>query len=131
MAGFIGAVTSPDWFIAEQVPISEPLEHSVNSRLVALQLGNLYLLLCMIGLAVLSSTTEVKVVRNYLVALWIADIGHVALTWHALGHQNFVDVGGWNAMTWGNVGATVRFPANPPGKSPTERMLTWSRSSCS
>ena len=112
MAGFIGAVVSPEWFIAEQVPIDDPLVHSVNSRLVALQLGNLYLLLCMIGLAVLSSTTEIKVVRNYLVALWIADIGHVALTWHALGHQNFADVAAWNAMTWGNVGATVRFPAN-------------------
>lgn len=85
---------------------------SINSRLVAMQLGNLYLLLCMVGLAVLSSTSEIKVVRNYLVALWIADISHIALTWHALGHDNFVDVTGWNAMTWGNVGATVRFRVN-------------------
>ena len=66
----------------------------------------------MIGLAVLSSTSEVKVVRNYLVALWIADIGHIALTWHALGHENFTDIARWNAMTWGNIGATVCSPAN-------------------
>ena len=112
VAGFVGAVASPDWFIAEQIPSEEPLVSSTNSRLIALQLGNLYLLLCMVGLAVLSSTTEVKVVRNYLVALWIADIGHIALTWHALGHERFIDVAGWNAMTWGNVGATVRFPTN-------------------
>lgn len=112
MAGFIGAVANPDWFLAEQVSSEEPLVPSINSRLVALQLGNLYLLLCMVGLAVLSSTSEIKVVRNYLVALWIADIGHVALTWHALGHDSFVDIAGWNAMTWGNVGATVRSPVN-------------------
>lgn len=112
MAGFIGTVADPDWFLAEQIPSEEPLTPSINSRLVVLQLGNLYLLLCMVGLAVLSSTSEIKVIRNYLVALWIADIGHIAFTWHALGHGSFVDVAGWNAMTWGNVGATVRFPAN-------------------
>lgn len=116
LAGFIGAVGSPDWFIAEQTPLEEPLTPSANSRLVALQLGNLYLLLCMVGLAVLSSTTEVKVVRNYLVALWIADIGHIGLTWRALGHDNFGDVAKWNAMTWGNIGATVHFPANWHGR---------------
>ncbi|KAL2114737.1 hypothetical protein VUR80DRAFT_47 [Thermomyces stellatus] len=107
VTGFIGAVANPDWFITEQVPSEEPYVPSINSRLVAMQLGNLYLLLCMVGLAVLSSTSEIKVVRNYLVALWIADISHIALTWHALGHDNFVDVTGWNAMTWGNVGATA------------------------
>lgn len=120
MAGFIGAVADPDWFISEQVLSEEPLVSSINSRLVALQLGNLYLLLCMVGLAVLSSTSEIKVVRNYLVALWIADIGHVALTWHALGHDSFMDMAGWNAMTWGNVGATVRFPANCSRVSATD-----------
>lgn len=48
--------------------------------MVAYQLGNIYLLLAMVGIAVLYSTTEPKVVRNYIVALWIADIGHVVIT---------------------------------------------------
>lgn len=83
-----------------------PLASSVNARAVALQLGNLYLLLALIGLAVLQTTSEVRVVRNYIIALWIADIGHVAATYLALGEDTF-NVGQWNAMAWGNVGMTV------------------------
>lgn len=81
-----------------------------NSRLVALQLGNAYGLLFLVGVAVLYTTVELRVVRNYLVALWIADIGHVAVCYYALGYDRFVDVGSWNSMTWGNVGATVSRP---------------------
>lgn len=78
-----------------------------NSRLVALQLGNCYGLLFLAAVAVLYTTTEPKVVRNYLIALWIADIGHVAVCYFGLGFERFVDVASWNSMTWGNVGATV------------------------
>lgn len=55
----------------------------------------------------LYTTTELKVVRNYLIALWIADIGHIAVCYVGLGFERFVDVASWNSMTWGNVGATV------------------------
>lgn len=78
-----------------------------NSRLVALQLGNCYGLLFLAAVAVLYTTTELKVVRNYLIALWIADIGHIAVCYVGLGFERFVDVASWNSMTWGNVGATV------------------------
>ena len=61
----------------------------------------------MVSIAVLYTTTEAKVVRAYLLALWVADISHVAVTYWVLGNQNFVDVANWNSMTWGNVGATV------------------------
>jgi hypothetical protein len=62
----------------------------------------------MLGVAVLYTTTEIKVVRNYLWALWVADLGHIGLTAYLLGYDQFMAVGGWNAMTWGNIGATVR-----------------------
>ena len=78
-----------------------------QARIVAQQLGNAYGLLFMVGIAVLYTGTELKVVRNYLVALLIADIGHVGLTIAALGPDRFAAVGDWNAMTWGNVGFTV------------------------
>jgi hypothetical protein len=100
-------VADPDWFIAEQAPITAPLVSSVHARVVALQLGNLYLLMAMVGLAVLSTTSEVKVVRNYIIALWIADLGHIFACWLAMGDA-FFDVARWNAMAWGNVGMTVR-----------------------
>lgn len=78
-----------------------------NSRLVALQLGNAYGLLFLVGVAVLYTTVELKVVRNYLVALWIADIGHVAVCYYVMGPERFTDLASWNSMTWGNVGVTV------------------------
>ncbi|KAH7358143.1 hypothetical protein B0T11DRAFT_100304 [Plectosphaerella cucumerina] len=106
VAGFIGVVADPDWFIAEQAPITAPLVSSVHARVVALQLGNLYLLMAMVGLAVLSTTSEVKVVRNYIIALWIADLGHIFACWLAMGDA-FFDVARWNAMAWGNVGMTL------------------------
>jgi hypothetical protein len=78
-----------------------------NAKLVALQLGNTYGLVFLIAIAVLYTTSEIKVVRNYLVACWLADISHVYVCYHVLGWASFVDVAHWNAMTAGNVGATV------------------------
>lgn len=57
-------------------------------------------------MAVLYSTRETKVVRNYMIALWLADIGHLAVTYHVLGTKYF-DIRHWNAMAYGNIGATV------------------------
>ncbi|KAI5922321.1 hypothetical protein F4810DRAFT_674377 [Camillea tinctor] len=118
IAGCLGPFFSPDWFIANQIPLPAAADDAAataaavagptdNARLVALQLGNAYGLLFMVGVAVLYSTSELKVVRNYLIALWIADIGHVGLTCWLLGYGRTLDVGSWNAMTWGNIGATT------------------------
>ncbi|ESZ89667.1 hypothetical protein SBOR_9953 [Sclerotinia borealis F-4128] len=107
VAGFIGAIISPEWFIEEQIAFSPRGAVSDNARLVALQLGNIYLLLAMIGIAVLYSTREAKVVRNYLIALWLADVGHLAVTYHILGWERVVDFAQWNSMTFGNIGATL------------------------
>ncbi|TAQ83494.1 hypothetical protein B7494_g8182 [Chlorociboria aeruginascens] len=107
VAGFMSPFIDADWFINEQIANSHLEDISDNARVVAYQLGNIYLLLAMVGIALLYTTTEPKVVRNYLIALWIADLGHVAVTYQGLGYSNFVDVGGWNTMTWGNIGATL------------------------
>jgi hypothetical protein len=67
----------------------------------------MYLLMCLVGIAVLNATTEPKVVRNYVIALWLADITHVLITGFGLGMARVMDVASWNSMTWGNIGATV------------------------
>ena len=109
LAGFAPAVFFPDWFISEQVfPAATPIATTENSRLVAQQLGNCYGLAFLVGIAVLYTSNELPVVRNYLKALWLADIGHVAITYTVLQHNRFVSVIDWNPMTWGNVGVTVR-----------------------
>ncbi|KAI0401557.1 hypothetical protein F4802DRAFT_600890 [Xylaria palmicola] len=109
VAGCLGPLVDADWFIASQIASAGAglPASSDNARLVALQLGNAYGLLFLVGVAVLYTTTELKVVRNYLVALLIADITHVGFTCWGLGYQRVVDVAGWNAVTWGNVGFTV------------------------
>lgn len=111
MAGFAGAVYDPAWFVAQQIPQEKPLVASENSIVMAHQLGNMYLGMCLVGLALFWTTSEARVVRNYLIALLIADAGHVGFTWYGLGSDRFMDVSRWNAMAWGNLGATVRtFP---------------------
>ncbi|KAI1366611.1 hypothetical protein F5Y08DRAFT_122895 [Xylaria arbuscula] len=115
VAGFLGPLVDVDWFIASQIDdgvasaSASPavVSPSENARLVALQLGNAYGLLFMVGVAVLYTTSESRVVRNYLVALLIADITHVGLTCWGLGYERAIDVAGWNAVTWGNVGFTA------------------------
>jgi len=107
VAGFAAPFVSPEWFVASQIA-SSPLEAiSPNARLVAYQLGNVYLLLALVGIAVLYTTTEARVVRNYIIALWIADVGHVGATYHVIGYERFVNVSQWNSMAWGNIGATA------------------------
>lgn len=75
--------------------------------MLSLQLGNLYMLLALLGIFILNTTTEARVVHAYIWALSIADVGHVAATYAVMGRTAFVDIEQWNAMTWGNVGATV------------------------
>lgn len=43
----------------------------------------------------------------YLVAVALADYGHVISIWKAVGDEYFWDFANWNAMTAGNVGASA------------------------
>jgi len=106
LGGAGGGIFQPAWFISQQIPSPGAVESTEHSRLVAQQLGNCYFLLFLIAVGVLSSTSELKVVRSYLMGLWIADIGHVGLTAFGLGYHHTLAVGQWNAMTWGNIGIT-------------------------
>ena len=61
----------------------------------------------MIGVGVLYSTSQSVVVRNYLLACALGDVGHLLATYHVIGHANFVDVRHWNGLAWGNIGVTT------------------------
>lgn len=62
--------------------------------------------MAMVGVAVLSTTSEPKVIRNYFIALAIGDLGHLYVTYLGTGWAYFVDITQWNAMAWGNIGVT-------------------------
>lgn len=78
--------------------------------MVACQLGNLYLLMAFMGLAILNTTSEAKVVRAYLFVLWLGDIGHVGFTVYGLGMDRIAEPLEWNAVTMGNITFTVGWP---------------------
>lgn len=107
-AGWVGTISDPRFVVASQHPDAHtPEELPVGTLMVTEQLGNLYLLMAFIGVAVLYSTSEPKVVRNYFVALALGDVGHLYMTYLGLGQANFVNVTQWNAMAWGNIGFTA------------------------
>lgn len=107
IAGGVAPFIDAHFFVSSQLPTEAPHALLSTERVLALQMGNLYLLACMIGLAVLYTTTEARVAHAYLFALWVADIGHVGVTAWAMGWDEFVNVKEYNAMAWGNVGATT------------------------
>ncbi|KAI4248464.1 MAG: hypothetical protein L6R40_001025 [Gallowayella cf. fulva] len=106
IAGYIAPVLDTAAFAAAQVPSITPTPLTSTSQVLALQLGNCYGLIALIAIGVLYSTNEPKVVRNYLVACAIADVGHLWVTYVVLGYANFVNVKGWNSLAWGNIGFT-------------------------
>ncbi|MCJ1435708.1 hypothetical protein MMC27_005083 [Xylographa pallens] len=110
IAGWIAAYFDTVGFIADQIPSSpllNALPSSPSAQVVALQLGNTYMLLALLGLFILNTTTDVRVVKVYIIALAIADIGHVVPTMWMLGWERSIAVQSWNKMAWGNIGATV------------------------
>ncbi|KAI9819228.1 MAG: hypothetical protein M1827_007384 [Pycnora praestabilis] len=106
-AGFFTALLGPESFVADQVAHAPIHPLNQNEHMLALQLGNVFLLMAFMGIGILYYTTEPKVVRNYIIVLWLGDIGHVAVTYYILGYENFMDVGNWNALAWGNIGFTT------------------------
>ncbi|KAL4991507.1 hypothetical protein BDW68DRAFT_152156 [Aspergillus falconensis] len=109
IGGWLAPILDLQGFIADQIPSSpapRELEVHATSFALAYQLANVYGLLALLGAGVLYATSEPKVLRNYLVALAIGDVGHIYVTYLAMGPKLFFDVHRWNALTWGNIGAT-------------------------
>lgn len=111
LAGFLAPILNTSHFVSTQLPATSPnlaaYGITPTDRVLALQLGNVYGLIGMIGIGVLYATNEPKVVRNYMVACAIADIGHLWVTCAVMGFNDFCDVLGWNEMAWGNIGVTA------------------------
>ncbi|MCJ1285941.1 hypothetical protein MMC26_005283 [Xylographa opegraphella] len=110
IAGWVAAYFDPVNFIADQIPSSSSeyaVPSSQSAQVVAMQLGNTYMLLALLGLFILNTTMDSHVVKVYIIALAVADIGHVAPTMCMLGWERSIAVQSWNKMAWGNIGATI------------------------
>ncbi|KAL4821030.1 hypothetical protein BDW67DRAFT_76458 [Aspergillus spinulosporus] len=110
IGGWLAPLLDLQGFVVGQIPsipAPEELEVHGTSFALACQLANVYGLLALLGAGVLYASSEPKVLRNYLVALAIGDVGHIYVTYLAMGSELFFDVSGWNVLTWGNVGVTA------------------------
>ena len=67
----------------------------------------MYGLAALLDVVVYYTTTEPKMVRNFLIACAVGDVGHLAVTYHVMGHRDFFNVTAWNSMAWGSVGGTI------------------------
>ncbi|KAI4121049.1 MAG: hypothetical protein LQ338_006590 [Usnochroma carphineum] len=106
IGGYLAPILDTASFAAAQVPSRTPTPLTSTTQVLALQLGNCYGLIALIAIGVLYSTNEARVVRNYLVACAIADVGHLWVTYIVLGYADFMNVQGWNSLAWGNIGFT-------------------------
>jgi hypothetical protein len=99
-------LSSPSIFYLDQVPSYPNSPFTPQAELLTHHLGNVYLLLA--GLAVVCTfTSSATTARNYLLVVALGDLGHIGAVYRVFGHAKFVDVGGWNDMTWGSVGVSA------------------------
>lgn len=107
VAGWVSPTFDTVNFVRSQLPSTDAVWPNPTTHVLALQLGNVYGLLAMIGIGILYTTSEPKVVRNFLLACAVADVGHLYVTFAVMGYNDFVNIQGWNAMGWGNIGITA------------------------
>jgi hypothetical protein len=78
---------------------------------LSLQMGNVLLLLAFMAV-ICSWTAHSDISKKYLVAVAVADFGHIYAAYVSLGDELFWDVSKWNDMAWGNIGASVFLNVN-------------------
>jgi len=106
--GYYIALTTPEEYYAAQVPDSTILSKALSpqSLSLTLQMGNVLLLLAFVAV-ICCWTKDRTVARNYLIAVALADFGHIYASYRAMGDKLFWDVGQWNDMAWGNIGVSA------------------------
>ncbi|KAL1837581.1 hypothetical protein VTK73DRAFT_4646 [Phialemonium thermophilum] len=104
---FVVCVTDPFRYYAGGVP-TVPLRESdfqPQARAMTFQTGNILLLLAALAV-VCCWTPRAATKRWYLVAVALADYGHIYGTYLGLGPEAFWDVSQWNDAVWGAVGVS-------------------------
>ncbi|KAK0207115.1 hypothetical protein DFS33DRAFT_1319078 [Desarmillaria ectypa] len=104
IVGFIAAL-NPSFYLSElRLSTMKPdVVGTTQTNIVLYQLANLYLLFALNEHLVLSSISSLKIWRNLLLCLLLADLGHL-VTMAPLGLGAFWKVWEWNAMLWGSIG---------------------------
>ncbi|KAK7754204.1 hypothetical protein SLS62_003781 [Diatrype stigma] len=111
---YITGIRDPQQFYLDQVPTSSNGAAAVaevaavppQGLVLTLALVNVYLLLAALAV-VCCFTPHAPVTRGYLLAVALADYGHIYATYAGVGSEVFWDPSRWNDMIWGSVGVSV------------------------
>ena len=63
--------------------------------------------MALMAVLVLRRTSDVGLIRAYILCLAVADVGHVASCYAVQGYSQVMDFNSWNKMAWGNIGFTT------------------------
>lgn len=106
-------MTDPFHFYDTQAPNfpSRQSDFSPQALAMTMQMANVLLLLGAIAI-ICCWTTYTSIARWYLIAVALADFGHIYGTYKGVGPEYFWNIGGWNDMVWGNVGVSAFLNVN-------------------
>ncbi|OKL63560.1 hypothetical protein UA08_01928 [Talaromyces atroroseus] len=109
VAGTLAPIIDTNNFIAGQFSLAHPpaLPHHPSVLALNYQLANIYGLVGLLGVGIVYGTSEPHVLRNAVLALAIADLGHLYATYAAMGPELYFDVASWSPVAWGNIGFTA------------------------
>lgn len=98
---YISALTDPFHFYDAQAP-NHPHRltglHAASARpILPDRIANVYLLLAVVAVICCFTTTR-SVTKWYLIAVGLADFGHIYATYRGIGPEYFSDVTRWNDM---------------------------------
>jgi len=106
-------LTDPQQYYADQVPQGVLSDHvfTPQSLSLTLQLGNVFLLLAAMAV-ICCFTTHAEIARRYLIAVALADLGHVYSLYCGMGEKVFWDLNQWNTMAYSNIGISLFLHVN-------------------
>ena len=128
LAGAYSAISTPEWYLSSLIPgpTVTGLLHTTETNMAIRLMGVLLILLALISLAVfpvIQSRTDAvgfSIARRLLfvlsgmfffflrgVLIVVVDALHIYVVAVHLGEAKFMDVKGWNDLTWGNIGITT------------------------
>ncbi|KAF3342153.1 hypothetical protein EV126DRAFT_412667 [Verticillium dahliae] len=102
--GFAVASFTPHYLALTQTPT--PISHTLlpSEKIVTYQLGNLFLLIAIMGLSIMNSASDPAIVATYLSALWWGDLGHIGVTAWCMGSARLLSVREWTLINWASLG---------------------------
>lgn len=110
---YIINLMDPNDYYIRQLPNATTFTTVVTPQALSLslQMGNVLLLLAFMAL-ICSWTHHPDIPKKYLVAVALADFGHIYAAYASLGDKLFWDVSKWNDMVWGNIGTSLFLNVN-------------------